>query len=110
MDRARADDARARVEPQFNWIITFAAAALNIGLNIALIPPYGMTGAAIATVAAYALMFVLTTWNAQRLYPVPYQWRRVLTSIGVARAGALSVKAPTTAFTASASSPAIRTI
>ena len=69
---------------QFNWIITFAAAALNIGLNIALIPPYGMTGAAIATVAAYALMFVLMTWNAQRLYPVPYQWRRVVTLVGVA--------------------------
>jgi len=69
---------------QFNWIITFAAAALNIGLNIALIPPYGMIGAAIATVAAYALMFVLMTVNAQRLYPVPYQWRRVVTLVGVA--------------------------
>ena len=69
---------------QFNWIITFAAAALNIGLNIALIPPYGMIGAAIATVAAYTLMFLLMTWNAQRLYPVPYQWRRVVTLVGVA--------------------------
>jgi O-antigen/teichoic acid export membrane protein len=69
---------------QFNWIITFAAAALNIGLNIVLIPPYGMIGAAIATVAAYALMFVLMTWNAQRLYPVPYQWRRVVTLVAVA--------------------------
>jgi len=69
---------------QFNWIITFAAAALNIGLNVALIPPYGMIGAAIATVAAYTLMFLLMTWNAQRLYPVPYQWRRVVTLVGVA--------------------------
>ena len=69
---------------QFNWIITFAAAALNIGLNFALIPPYGMIGAAIATVAAYTLMFVLMTVNAQRLYPVPYQWRRVVTLVGVA--------------------------
>jgi O-antigen/teichoic acid export membrane protein len=71
---------------QFNWIITFAAAALNIGLNILLIPPYGMIGAAIATLAAYALMFVLMTWNAQRLYPVPYQWRRVVTLVAVAAA------------------------
>jgi O-antigen/teichoic acid export membrane protein len=74
---------RAR-RTQFNWIITGVAAALNIGLNIALIPPYGMTGAAIATVAAYALMFVLMTWNAQHLYPVPYQWRRVVTLVAVA--------------------------
>ena len=76
---------------QFNWIITFAAAGLNIGLNIALIPPYGMIGAAIATVAAYTLMFLLMTWNAQRLYPVPYQWRRVAivggSSIAIAALG-----------------------
>jgi len=77
---------------QFNWIITFAAAALNIGLNIALIPPYGMIGAAIATVAAYTLMFLLMTWNAQRLYPVPYQWRRVVTLVGVAVALTLAGK------------------
>jgi O-antigen/teichoic acid export membrane protein len=69
---------------QFNWIITFAAAALNIGLNFALIPPYGMIGAAISTVAAYTLMFLLMTWNAQHLYPVPYQWRRIVTLVGVA--------------------------
>ena len=69
---------------RFNWIITGAAAALNIGLNFALIPPYGMIGAAIATVAAYALMFLLMTWNAQHVYPVPYQWRRVATLVGAA--------------------------
>jgi Na+-driven multidrug efflux pump len=41
-------------------------------------------GAAIATVAAYALMFVAMTLNAQRVYPVPYQWRRVTTLVGAA--------------------------
>jgi O-antigen/teichoic acid export membrane protein len=69
---------------RFNWIITGVAAALNIGLNFALIPPYGMIGAAIATVAAYALMFLLMVWNAQHVYPVPYQWRRVATLVGAA--------------------------
>ena len=64
---------------QFNWIITFAAAALNIGLNIALIPPYGMMGAAISTVAAYVVLFLGMTLNAQHVWPVPYQWRRVVT-------------------------------
>ena len=56
---------------QFNWAITGAAAALNVALNLALIPAYGMMGAAIATVAAYSLMFVLMTWYAQRVFPVP---------------------------------------
>jgi len=74
---------RAR-QTQFNWIVTGAAAALNIGLNIALIPPYGMIGAGIATVAAYSLMFAGMTWNAHRLFPVPYQWRRVVSLVAIA--------------------------
>jgi O-antigen/teichoic acid export membrane protein len=69
---------RAR-RTQFNWIVTGGAALLNIGLNLALIPPYGMMGAAISTAAAYLAMFVGMTLNAQRVWPVPYQWRRVLT-------------------------------
>jgi phosphotransferase system glucose/maltose/N-acetylglucosamine-specific IIC component len=36
-----------------------------------------MLGAAYATLAAYALLMVVRTWNAQIIYPVPYQWRRV---------------------------------
>jgi O-antigen/teichoic acid export membrane protein len=74
---------RAR-QTRFNWIVTGTAAALNVGLNVALIPTYGQIGAGIATAAAYALMFVGMTWNAHRLFPVPYQWRRVLTVAGLA--------------------------
>jgi O-antigen/teichoic acid export membrane protein len=65
---------------QFNWIVTGAAALVNIALNLLLIPPYGMMGAAIATVAAYSTMFAGMVWWSQRIYPVPYQWRRVLTA------------------------------
>jgi O-antigen/teichoic acid export membrane protein len=70
---------RAR-RTQFNWVVTGAAAIVNVVLNLTLIPPYGMMGAAIATVAAYTTMFVGMAWWAQRIYPVPYQWRRVLTA------------------------------
>ena len=69
---------RAR-RTQFNWIVTGAAALINVLLNVALIPPYGMMGAAIATAVAYVAMFAGMTLNAQRVWPVPYQWRRVLT-------------------------------
>jgi O-antigen/teichoic acid export membrane protein len=65
---------------QFNWVVTGLAAAVNIVLNLLLIPRYGMMGAAIATVAAYSTMFAGMTWWAQRVYPVPYQWRRVATA------------------------------
>ena len=44
---------------QFNWVITGVAAALNVALNLVLIPPYGMIGAAVATVAAY----VVCSWG-----------------------------------------------
>ncbi len=65
---------------QFNWVVTGVAAALNVILNLLLIPPYGMMGAAIATIAAYSTMFVGMAWWAQRIYRVPYQWRRVATA------------------------------
>jgi len=69
---------------QFNWVVTGAAAIVNVALNLALIPPYGMVGAAIATVAAYVTMAVGMAWWSQRIYPVPYQWRRVVTAAAAA--------------------------
>lgn len=66
---------------QFNWVVTGAAAIVNVTLNLILIPPYGMMGAAIATVAAYTTMFAGMTWWSQRIYPAPYQWRRVGTLV-----------------------------
>ena len=68
---------------QFNWAITGAAAALSVALNLLLIPQYGIRGAAAASVAAFAFMFVAMAVYAQRLYPVPYQWRRVVTLLAV---------------------------
>jgi O-antigen/teichoic acid export membrane protein len=74
---------RAR-KTQFNWVVTGAGAAANIALNFWLIPAYGMVGAAISTAAAYVVLFVGMTLYAQRVYHVDYQWRRVVTCVGVA--------------------------
>jgi O-antigen/teichoic acid export membrane protein len=81
---------RAR-QTQYNWIVAGVAAAVNIALNVALIPPYGMIGAAIATLAAYLALFVAMWLNSRRVYPVAYQWRRVLSI--AASAGALTAVA-----------------
>ena len=62
---------------QFNWVVSGVAALVNFGLCFALVPPYGMIGAAISVAAAMTAMFVLMTIHAQRVYPVPYQWRRI---------------------------------
>ena len=75
---------------QFNWVITGVAAAVNVGLNLILIPSYGIMGAAVATVVAYVVMFLGMTWYAQRVFPTAYQWRRVFTAV-VAAVGLLLV-------------------
>ena len=69
---------------QFNWVITGSAAALDVVLNLLLVPRYGIHGAATAAVSAFALMFTAMAVYAQRVYPVPYQWRRVFTLLSVA--------------------------
>jgi O-antigen/teichoic acid export membrane protein len=69
---------------QFNWVITSSAAALDVVLNLLLVPRYGIHGAATAAVSAFALMFTAMALYAQRIYPVPYQWRRVFTLLSVA--------------------------
>ena len=74
---------RAR-KTQWNWVIAGFAAAVNIGLNVLLIPPYGMEGAAIATAAAYVALFLGMVIYSQEVYYVPYQWRRVMTAATVA--------------------------
>jgi O-antigen/teichoic acid export membrane protein len=74
---------RAR-KTQWNWVIAGMAAAVNVGLNVLLIPPYGMEGAAIATAAAYVALFVGMVVYSQEVYYVPYQWRRVFTATAAA--------------------------
>ena len=56
-----------------------AAAALNLALNLALIPTMGIAGAALATLVSYAALAVGTARLAQASTPVAYSWR----SLGV---------------------------
>jgi O-antigen/teichoic acid export membrane protein len=87
---------------QFNWVAATLAAALNFTLNLWLIPAHGMLGAAYATLAAYALLLAVRTWNAQKIYPVAYQWRRVtvllLAAGGLTLAGELLPRSLALAF------------
>jgi O-antigen/teichoic acid export membrane protein len=77
----------------FNWVVTGLAALVNVALNLALVPRYGMEGSAAAMVAAYSVLFAVMAWHAQRTYPVPYQWRRVATALGAAVAITVAAKA-----------------
>jgi O-antigen/teichoic acid export membrane protein len=74
---------RAR-RTQLNWVVTGAGAGINVALNFWLVPLYGMVGAAISTLVSYLALFVGMTLYAQHVYPVAYQWRRVITCVGAA--------------------------
>jgi O-antigen/teichoic acid export membrane protein len=74
---------RAR-RTQLNWVVTGTGAAVNVGLNFWLIPRWGMVGASISTAAAYVVLFAGMMLYAQSVYPVPYQWRRIVTAVGAA--------------------------
>jgi O-antigen/teichoic acid export membrane protein len=69
---------------QFNWIATGTAAGVSVVLNVLLIPHYGIIGAGIANACAFTVMFLVITWWSQRVFWVPYQWRRVVTVVVVA--------------------------
>jgi O-antigen/teichoic acid export membrane protein len=71
-------------QTQFNWVVSGFAAVVNVVLNLILIPPYGMIGAAIATLAAYVALFAGMWLRSRRIYAVPYQWRRLATLAAVA--------------------------
>jgi len=58
-------------------MIFFLGAAINIGLNFALIPKYGMMGAAYATFMTYVLMSAILFFYNQRLMGVSYEWNRI---------------------------------
>jgi O-antigen/teichoic acid export membrane protein len=65
-------------------VLAVLAAALNIGLNFALIPPFGMLGAAVATAVAYVALSLAHYRIAQHYYKTPYEPGRVLTTITLA--------------------------
>ena len=69
---------------EFMALITLAAAAVNVGLNFALIPPYGMVGAAIANAVAYVILTTLYYVVAQRLYYTAYEVRKLVTTVALA--------------------------
>ncbi|NPA36161.1 MAG: oligosaccharide flippase family protein [Chlorobi bacterium] len=60
----------------FTWI-TAVAATVNIALNIALIPPYGFTGAALATFISFFTYWVIKIIVAHRYLPIPYPFIKI---------------------------------
>lgn len=58
-------------------ISSVLAAALNIALNILLIPKLGMIGAAIATLISYITLCVIYYYYSQKYYPLSFELSKI---------------------------------
>jgi O-antigen/teichoic acid export membrane protein len=63
---------------EFNLPAALGALVANVALNLALVPSLGIAGAGLALVASYLVVLGLMYVFTQRLFPVPYEWRRLL--------------------------------
>jgi O-antigen/teichoic acid export membrane protein len=63
---------------EFNLPAAIGALVANVVLNLILVPPLGIVGAGLALVASYVVVLGLMYVFTQRLFPVPYEWGRLL--------------------------------
>jgi O-antigen/teichoic acid export membrane protein len=63
---------------EFNLPAAVGALVVNVALNLALVPSLGIVGAGLALVASYLIVLGLMYVFTQRLFPVPYEWGRLL--------------------------------
>jgi len=71
---------------EFNFPATGAALAVNVALNLILVPSLGIVGAGLALVASYVVVVALMYGFTQRLFPVPYEWSRLVRVVVVSAA------------------------
>lgn len=65
-------------------LLVAVTAPVNLGLNVLLIPRWGMMGAAAATFLSYALQTSLLVAINQRLRPIPYDYLRMAGALALA--------------------------
>jgi O-antigen/teichoic acid export membrane protein len=65
------------------WNVMIAA-AINVALNLVLVPTFGYVAAAYTTLASYAVYVALVWWQARRLVPWDIPYRQVALNVGAA--------------------------
>jgi O-antigen/teichoic acid export membrane protein len=63
---------------EFNFPAALGALLANVVLNLLLVPSLEIVGAGVALVASYLVVLGMMYVFTQRLFPVPYQWGRLL--------------------------------
>jgi O-antigen/teichoic acid export membrane protein len=84
---------RTRIYP----IVTAIGAAVSVGANLLLIPPFGMRGAAYALLISQVIATAATTYFAQQTYHIPYEGTRLakVLAIGALTFAATALARPT---------------
>jgi O-antigen/teichoic acid export membrane protein len=73
-------------------VSTAIGAGVNLTLNLALIPGYGMLGAAWANAAAYAVQSAVAYRFSRRFYPIPYEAGRISRAVAAALLGYVAAR------------------
>jgi O-antigen/teichoic acid export membrane protein len=85
------------------WIVTLVAAAVNVGLNLVLVPRIGTVAAAVNTTIGYGLLLGGVFLYMRRVCdpPIPHDWKRIAIGavvMGVSSAVAGAVIPPNSGF------------
>ncbi len=64
-------------QTRFGAYISSVGALITLAINIAFIPRIGYMASALATLAAYASMMLLSYFFGRKYYPVPYNMRKI---------------------------------
>lgn len=68
---------------KFGAYISIFGALLTLVLNFWLIPIYSYKGSAVATLAAYTLMMLLSFYFGRKYYPIPYNLKKIGVYLGL---------------------------
>jgi O-antigen/teichoic acid export membrane protein len=63
--------------------ISVIGALVTLVLNILLIPKISYYGSAIATIAAYGTMMIMSYQLGQKKYPIPYDFNKIFSYLGL---------------------------
>jgi len=73
-----------------NFPAAFLGLVANVVLLIVLVPPLGIAGAGVALCGAYVVMLAVMYLLTRTLFPVPFEWDRLVRVVGVIAAVAVA--------------------
>ncbi|WP_221566990.1 flippase [Alkalihalobacillus sp. TS-13] len=73
IDRLLSNDIAGRGKPEVNMYVSLFNVLFNVGLNIYLIPIYGVVGAAVATTATYILSLIIKIYLYKKVTSSNYR-------------------------------------